>query len=239
MGRTTDSAQITNRARCETSTRSIKVIFSRPLSSRHFDFGDAVWEAIRTAAINVLALPVSWVGKMFYTADSRIAAIAIWPVSFEPGTTRMRRGIDTHAARLATFMRQTPSIAFAMKSVMTVEDVDALKQEALRQRIDTLARDAGSPDSAAARLFAERFPGRPVPTEPATMVAELARVEPLPDGALRALANARVALIRHELESKGGVDPTRLLVSEGTVPVETSGPGRVEFEMMPDAAPTQ
>src|SRR5262245_5716494 len=132
----------------EDSRREIRmsVPVTGTLSSRQFDFGDAVWDAIRRAAIHVLALPVSWVGKVFYTEDSRIATISIWPVSFEPGTTRMQRGIDRHAERLATFMRQTPAIAFALKPVMTVEDVDALKRAAVRQRIDTLAHEAGTAD---------------------------------------------------------------------------------------------
>ncbi len=208
------------------------------ISSRQFDFGDAVWDAIRKAAINVLALPVSWVGKIFYTADSRIDTISIWPVSFEPGTTTMRRGIDTHAARLATFMRETPAVAFTMKPVMTVEDVDALKRDAVRQRLDALTRSTGQQDVAtvAARLFSERFPGQPVPAELDTMVNALARQEPSPDGALRALATQRVDLTRRELEGKG-LDPARLRTSDGTVPVEASGPGRVEFEMAPFASP--
>jgi hypothetical protein len=205
------------------------------LSSHEFDFGDAVWDAIRRAAVSVLALPVSWVGKIFYTPDSRIETISIWPVSFEPGTARVRREMDRQAARLATFMHQTPAIAFTLKAVMTVDDVDALKREALRRRIDTLARDAGSADAATAKLFAERFPGRPAPVESAAMVAELAKVEPLPDAALPALATARVALVRRELEAHGGVNPARLRASDGALPVESSGFGRVEFEMTPDA----
>jgi hypothetical protein len=209
------------------------------ISSRQFDFGDAVWEAIRKAAINVLALPVSWVGKMFYTKDAKIASISIWPVSFEPGTTTMRRDIDKHAQRLATFMKQTPSIGFVMKPVMTVEDVDALKRDALRKQIDALAKDAGTIDAAAAKLFAERFPNRTAPAALDAVMAELAKSETLPDHALQSLANARVALVRQELQGKGDVDPARLRVGEGAVPVEASGQGRVEFEMMPDVALAQ
>jgi hypothetical protein len=209
------------------------------LSSREFDFGDAVWDAIRKTAINVLALPVSWVGKIFYTADARIDTIAIWPVSFEPGGTRMRRGFDAHAARVATFMRDTPAIAFALKPVLTVEDVDALKREAVRQRLAALAGAAGQPDAgaAAARIFAERFPGRPVPAQLDALIGELAREEPSPDSGLGALATQRLELIRRELVGKG-VDPARLRPSDGTVPVEASGAGRVEFEMIPLAAPS-
>jgi hypothetical protein len=209
------------------------------LSSRQFDFGDAMWDAIRKAAINVLALPVSWVGKMFYTKEARIDTISIWPVNFEPGTTTMRRGFDKHAERLATFLRQTPAIAFEMKPVMTVEDVDALKREALRKQIDALARDAGSADAAAARLFAERFPNRTALTDPAAVMAELVKAQPSSDSALQALAKARIALVRQELESKGDVNPKRLRVSEGAMPVEASGSGRVEFDMIPNAPTTE
>jgi hypothetical protein len=41
------------------------------VSARQFDFGDAVWEGIRKTVINVLALPVSWIGKIFYTKTPR------------------------------------------------------------------------------------------------------------------------------------------------------------------------
>jgi hypothetical protein len=209
------------------------------LSTREFDFGDAVWEAIRKAVINALALPVSWIGKIFYTADARIDSIAIWPVYFDPGTTRLRKGFDAHAERLGEFMLRTPAVAYAMKPVMTVADVTALKREATRRRIEALARTGGQGDVAgtAARLFAERFPDRPVPAELDAMLDELARDEPAPDEALRALAASRLALTRSQLEARG-VDGTRLRTQEGAVPVEASGVGRVEFEMIPEAGET-
>jgi hypothetical protein len=203
------------------------------LASRQFDFGDSVWDALRKAAINVLALPVSWVGKIFYTADARIDTVRIWPVSFEAGTTRMRRGLDAHAARLASFLRDAPAVNLVMKSVLTIEDVDALKRDAVRQRIDALAREAGQPDPGpvAARLFAERFPGRPSPPDVATILQELAKEEPVPEAALNALAARRVELVRGELAARGSIDPSRLRLGEGVVPIETSGAGRVEFEI--------
>jgi Domain of Unknown Function (DUF748) len=203
------------------------------LTSRQFDFGDSVWDALRQAAINVLALPVSWVGKIFYTADARIDTVRIWPVSFEAGMTRMRRGLDAHAARLASFLRDAPAVNLVMKSVLTVEDVDALKRDAVRQRIDALAQEAGQPDPGpvAARLFAERFPGRPSPPDIATIVQELAKEEPVPEAALNALAARRVELVRRELAARGSIDPSRLRLGDGVVPIEASGAGRVEFEI--------
>jgi hypothetical protein len=130
-------------------------------------------------------------------------------------------------------MRDTPAIAFALKPVMTVEDADALKREAVRQRLATLPGGAGQPDAAAAaaKLFAERFPGRPIPGELDALISELAKEEPSPDTGLRALATQRLEVTRRELVGKG-VDPARLRPSDGTVPVEASGAGRVEFEMI-------
>src|SRR5262249_40443857 len=110
---------------------------------------------------------------------------------------------------------------------------------ALKKQIDAVARDAGSVDAAAARLFAERFPNRTAPTDPAAVMAELVKAQPSSDGALQELAKARIALVRQELESKGEVNPQRLRVSEGATPVEASGSGRVEFDMIPVAAPTE
>ena len=133
------------------------------VSSRQFDFGDAVWEGVRKTVINVLALPVSWVGKIFYTADARIDTIQIWPVTFEPGTTQVRRDIAAHAERLATFLKDAPGVTLTLKPVVTSEDVTALARAAVDRRVDALAKETGVPAAAAAaRLFAERAPGRPV-----------------------------------------------------------------------------
>ncbi len=204
------------------------------LGDRRFDFGDAVWDALRQVAIRVLALPVSWVGKIFYSGDARIDAIRIWPVYFEPGTTRLRRGFDAHAERVARFLREAPGVALTLKPVLTVADLDALRRDAVQRRVETLAREpgAGGPAAVAARLFAERFPGRPVPPTEEEILAALARDEPLPDAVVADLTARRLAVARGRLE-QGGVEPARLRTGEGTVPVEAAGLGRVEFELAP------
>ena len=148
------------------------------VSARQFDFGDAVWEGIRKTVINVLALPVSWVGKIFYTEDARIDTIQIWPVTFEPGTTQVRRDIAAHAERLATFLKDAPGVALTLKPVVTADDLAALARAAVLRGIDAAAKESGSPVPAvAARLFAERAPGRPVPATVDAIVEELAKTE--------------------------------------------------------------
>ena len=119
-------------------------------AARQFDFGDAVWEGIRKTVINVLALPVSWIGKIFYTADARIDTIQIWPITFEPGTIQVRRDIAAQAERLAAFLRDAAGVTLTLKPVVTAEDVAALARAAVQGRIDALAKESGSSVPAAA-----------------------------------------------------------------------------------------
>jgi hypothetical protein len=213
----------------------LSVPVSGDLASRQFDLSDAFWAAVRETAVSVIALPVSWVGKIFYTEDARIETVRIWPVYFEAGTTRFARGFEEHAERLAGFLRDAPGLTLAMKPVHTVEDLVALKREAARQRIDAAAREPGqTPEAVAARLFAERFPGQAPPRELDALVTELAKTEPNPDAAARSLAARRMEATRARLEAaKGAANAERLRVTEGVVPVEASGQGRIEFEIMP------
>jgi uncharacterized protein involved in outer membrane biogenesis len=213
----------------------LSVPVSGDLASRQFDLSDAFWAAVRETAVSVIALPVSWVGKIFYTEDARIETVQIWPVYFEAGSTGFARGFDQHAERLAGFLRDAPGVTLAMKPVLTVDDIAALKREAVRQRIDAAAREPGqSAAGVAARLFGERFPGQAPPPGLESLVTELAKAEPNPDAAARSLAARRMETTRARLEAaKGTGNAERLRVTEGVVPVEASGQGRIEFEIVP------
>ena len=119
-----------------------------------------------------------------------------------------------------------------MKPVLTVDDIAALKREAVRRRVDAAAREGeGGAPAAAARLFAAHFPGRPLPASVDAIVSELARDEPSPDAAARALTDQRVKATLARLQTAGKVGADRLRVSDGVVPVEGSGLGRIEFEI--------
>ena len=111
------------------------------VATRQFDFTDAFWAAMRKTAVGVMALPVSWIGKIFYTEDERVETIQIWPVYFEPGTTRFTEGFDRHAERLGGFLRDSPGVNLAMKSVLTVDDIAALKRDVVQQRIEAAGRE--------------------------------------------------------------------------------------------------
>ncbi len=213
----------------------LSVPVSGDLASRQLDLSGAFWEAMRKTAISVVSLPVSWVGKIFYTEDARIETVRIWSVYFEAGTTRFARGFDKHAERLAKFLHDAPGVTLAMKPVLTVADIAALKREAVRQRIEAAAREPGqTAEAAAARLFVERFPDQAPPQGLDALVAELVRAEPNPDAAARSLADRRMETTRNALgAAKGATNAERLRATEGVVPVEGSGLGRIEFEIVP------
>jgi uncharacterized protein involved in outer membrane biogenesis len=204
------------------------------VATRQFDFTDAFWAAVRKTAVGVMALPVSWVGKIFYSGDDRVETIQIWPVYFEAGTTRFAPGFDRHAERLGGFLRDAPGVNLAMKSVLTVDDIAALKRDAVRQRIEAAGRETpGGAAAAAARLYAERHPGQPVLEGIDAIVSDLVKDEPSPDAAAKALSAQRMDVTRSQLQKTVRVAPERLRVTEGLVPVEGSGLGRVEFEIAP------
>jgi uncharacterized protein involved in outer membrane biogenesis len=203
------------------------------VATRQFDFTDAFWDAVRKTAVGVMALPVSWVGKIFYSADARVETIQIWPVYFEAGTTRFAPGFDRHADRLGGFLRDAPGVNLAMKSVLTVDDIAALKRDAVLRRIEAAGRETpGGPAAAAARLYTERHPGETAPGDVDAIVSDLVKDEPSPDAAAKALSAQRMDVTRTQLQ-KARVAPQRLHVTEGLVPVEGSGLGRVEFEIAP------
>lgn len=194
------------------------------LATREFDLGEAVWDAVRQAAIGALALPVSWVGKIFYTEDARIDTIRIWPISFEPGTTQLRRDIAAHAERLARFLREDTGALLTMKPVVALQDVEALRRDL-----------AGRPNPRGHELApaGEARPGSSgACCAPGGRPNSAPGADPALDAAVAELAARRLAATRTLLAERG-VDVSRLLSSEGPVPVEASGPGRVEFEITP------
>ena len=210
----------------------LSVPISGNVASRELNFDEAFWEAVRKTAVGVATLPLSWVGKIFYSEDARVETISIWPVYFEAGTTTFAKDFDRHAERLAGFLRDAPGVNLSMKSVLTVDDIAALKREAVRRRIEAAAREGpGGAPAAAARLFAEHNPGRPVPAGLDAIVAELVKDEPSPDAAARALTDQRMKTTLARLQAGGNVAAERLRVSEGVVPVESEGLGRIEFEI--------
>ena len=73
-------------------TISLSVPVAGRLSDPKFDLHEVIWSALRTMTVKTVALPVSWIGKLRFTPDSRIADIDIDPVGFETGGVQLTPG---------------------------------------------------------------------------------------------------------------------------------------------------
>jgi len=200
------------------------------LSAPEFDYGEAMWTAVRGLAIKLVSLPFSWIGQMLYTADARIDSVQVFPVPFEIARAAPTSFGRDQLRRLATFLKEQPAIRLRLRPVTTVADVTALRREALNARLSEPGTDAAARRQAAVAIYAELFPRRPPPASDDALFEELARETPPPPRALRALATDRTATVRDGLVG-GGVAADRLELAESRAAVESEGDGRVEFEI--------
>jgi outer membrane protein OmpA-like peptidoglycan-associated protein len=200
------------------------------LSSPEFEYGEAVWAALRNLTIRLVALPFSLVGKLFFTDDSRIESVQIDPVTFQTAKPVPDKAGAEQIARLATFLKDTPEVRLRLRPVTTVADVNALRREALESRLATLGADEAARRQAAVGLYTELFPRREPPTSDEALYEALTRETPTPPRALRALADGRVAAVQNALVG-AGIPADRLERLESRTAVESEGAARVEFEM--------
>ncbi len=117
---------------------------SGDLSRREFDYTEAVWGTIRNLSIRLLALPFSKIGSLFFSDDSRVKAVFLAPVVFEPGTDRPGPGMDAHLARVAEFLKETPAVKVILEPVILEADVQALKQATTGTLPPEALRDLGT-----------------------------------------------------------------------------------------------
>jgi uncharacterized protein involved in outer membrane biogenesis len=198
-----------------------------------FDYSDAVWTAVRNLAIRLVALPFSLVGKLFYTKDSHIDSVAVYPVPFPvAGAVPTPEGAQ-QLDRLVTFLKQASAVRLRLRPVTTVADVTALRRQALQSRLAGSGADPTTRRQAAVGLYAELFPRRQPPASDEALLEELTRETPTPPRALRTLAADRVAATRDAL-IRAGIAPERLEPVESRTAVESEGVARVEFEIAPD-----
>jgi hypothetical protein len=201
------------------------------LSAPDFDYGDAMWTAVRNLAIKLVALPFSWIGQMLYTEDARIDSIQVYPIPFQTATATPTTAGGEMLQRLGTFLKETPAIRLRVRPVATVADVTALRRQALDARLAVPGADAAARRHAALALYAELFPRRQPPASDEALLEELTRETPPLPRALRTLTTGRVATIRDAL-TRAGIGADRLEPAEARTAVEREGEGRVEFEIV-------
>jgi hypothetical protein len=203
---------------------------SGDLSTREFEYNEAFWASIRNLSIRLIALPFSKIGSLFFSDDSKVKAVALAPVVFEPGTDRLAPGMDPHLARVADFLRGSPAVKIVLEPILIETDIQALKRAKVMGHLT--GPGEGSALDRAQRDYKLRWPDRPAPATLEAAVAELATAEKLTPDAMRALATRRIETVRQSLMRAGGVDATRLPGTARRTPlVEGAGDPRVEFDL--------
>jgi hypothetical protein len=205
------------------------------LGDPRFDFRDAIRDAIRTVSINTIMLPVSWIGRLHVSADSQVERVEVDPIRFQPGSGTLTQDGQAQASRVAAFMQQLGEVRMTLTPVVSERDLAELRRQAAEAAVDRRAASAKvAREAAAAQLFRERFPDRPVASEPEALLVALAESEASPaHGA--ALAARRLATLRGVLQ-QAGIAPTRLI---DAAPVErpTSTEGVIEPNLLEPEAP--
>jgi len=204
---------------------------SGDLGTREFDFQEAVWGAARNLSIQLLALPFSKIGSLFFSQDSRVQAVALGPALFEPGTDRLASGMEPHLERVASFLRNAASMRVVLDPILIEADLQSLKHGQVLTQLTT--QPGSDPLERARQEYRARWPEKPPPLTLEAIVAELASAEPVPAESLRTLASRRVEVVRQGL-TRGGVDTGRVSgTARRTALVETAGRPRVEFDLRP------
>jgi hypothetical protein len=181
------------------------------VSDPRFDFKELIWSTLRSVALKTIAAPVSLIGRVKSSADSRIERIEIDPIRFEPSTSTPTPEGQEQLTRLVAFLDQTPETRLTVTAVVSRRDLAAMKQPDIDAAISRAARDARiSPEAAAARLFQERFPGQPLPETSDAVRAALLEGQTPPADAVSTLADKRLELVRATIK-KAGIDTARLL----------------------------
>jgi hypothetical protein len=205
------------------------------LSDPRFDFSEAIWSAVRTVAIKAITLPVSWIGRVQFSSDSRIQRIEVDPVRFEPGTATLTPEGQAQVARLAAFLETLPEARMGLTPVISSRDLPELRRRGVEATLDRVAREERlSPEAAAARLFKQRFPGRPAPETVDATLAALVESEPMPAAEVSGLTARRVEAVRATVK-RAGIDSARLPEAK---PVEgQEGDARVELNVIEPESP--
>ncbi len=176
-----------------------------------FDFKELIWSTLRNVAVKAITAPVSLIGRVKSSADSRIERIEIDPIRFEPSTSTPTPEGQEQLTRLVAFLDQMPEARLTASAVVSRRDLAAMKRPNIDAVISRAAREARiPPEAAAARLFQERFPGRPLPETADAIRAALLEGETPPADAVSTLADKRLEVVRATIK-KAGIDTARLL----------------------------
>ena len=210
----------------------LNVPITGTLSDPKFDFGQAIASALRNTVGRLVTAPFRFLGKVFGGADA-VEEVAVDPVVFAAGSSVLTPEADRQVQRVADFLRASPYVGFVLQPIVTSADLQLLGRQEVAAQVQRLQRERGLQDfsTAAATLFRERHPDRPLPAGDAAILDALS--DSPPPGASQQLAQRRVAATRQALIERAGIEPERLRIGATVVRRQGEGSGRLEFALMP------
>ena len=181
------------------------------LGDPRFDFREAIWSAVRAVAINAITLPVSWIGRVRMSADSRIERIEVDPLTFEPGTATLTADAEARVSRLKAFLDQLPEVRMAMTPVVSSGDLTAIKR----------------------RIAQTTLPGGSASAEGSALPrGDVIDRIPVPSSAVPDLAERRADAVRAAMR-KAGIDAGR--VTETAMAEREGAASQVELQVIEPA----
>ncbi|HXH81888.1 MAG TPA: DUF748 domain-containing protein [Candidatus Tectomicrobia bacterium] len=217
----------------------VTVPVSGNLASPEFDLGDAIAAAFKRLLSSVVTGPFRAIGRIFRGRDGEELprGLEVDPLAFEPGLAVIDAEGEKHVQRVADFLRAAPRVQIWLRPVTTEADVEALRHQRTIGAIQDLRRREGlaSFETAARRLFRERFPSRETPGTLDAIVGALRETVGPVDAAAADLTERRLETVRRMLVEEAGLEPGRVRASDARVPPGAPGAPRVEFDLRPPA----
>lgn len=209
------------------------------LSDRQFDWGEAMWAAVKQVITKLVLAPFHAIGRLFKGSDDSVDALEIEPVTFPPGSAVIAPSLEAQLTRLAEFLRRSPSIKVALAPIVTTADVEKLNEQAVASRLEAYRREHSLPDlaGALAAYYQQRAPDAVRPKTVDEQIALLAQREPAPDTATADLARRRVDAVREDLVAARSIEAERVVTPAPAAEIAAAGggEGRVEFNIVTDA----
>jgi hypothetical protein len=190
----------------------VKVPVSGTLSDKKFDFGDAIWTAVRNVLVNVLKAPFRAIGGLFTSGDDKIEEIKVDPLVFAAGSSVLGPELERQAVRVADFMRRSPFVSLTLSSVTSPADVETLKERAVAARLQKFQQEQGIPDQATAlrRYYQVIVKDAQLPMSIEDQLLLLRRREPEPTAPLAELRQRRLDVARERLTKVEGIPEPRV-----------------------------
>ena len=201
------------------------------LHDPRFDFSEAIWSTLKNVAVKAVSAPVSWIGRVRYTADNRIDRIEVTPIPFTPGQATLEPDAREQLSRVAAFLTQAPESRMALTPVVTARDRAALRERASPAGANGRPADARVPQDDVARPLATGASNAAPGSVEDPRAAEAER-PPSPD--LTELGTKRLEAVRDALK-QAGIDTKRLIAIPATLAADGTEP-RLKLDLVePDS----